>query len=69
MYTYRAVWIALMAWLLLVILSRLTQGQPVAPPSVAPATYWTIHLVIGLLIGACVHIVARIIGLLKQSRK
>ena len=69
MITYRAVWIALLGWLLLVVLSRLTQGQPLVPPTVAPVTYWFIHIVIGLLIGACAHVVMRIIDTLKQTRK
>lgn len=69
MIKFRAIWIALLGWLLLVVLSRVTQGQPVVPVSVAPTTYWTIHLIIGVLIGACVHIVSRIIAVLKQSHK
>lgn len=67
LYTYRAIWITGLAWLGLVALNPLLRGLPLVPGKIDPGQYWTIQIVIGLLMGACAHVVANIVRLLKKT--
>ena len=66
-FTYRALWITCLAWLGLVTLNQILRGLPLVQGQMDTGQYWTLQIIIGLLLGASVHVVLSIVQVLKKN--
>ena len=64
----KMVWITCVVWLGLVTLNQLFRGLSVVPVTIDPSSYWLIQISVGILLGACFHVVGRIVILMTDQK-
>ena len=69
LFKYRAIWITIIAWFLLITLNQIMRGYPIIPPGISTGGYIAIHLVIGTFIGGIIYFVGGIAATLKDMKK
>ena len=66
---FRAIWITIIAWCLAVTVNQLMRGYPIIPPEMTPLGYWSIHIIIGGIIGAIIYAVVRTAKIMAGTEK
>lgn len=69
LFKLRTIWITAMAWLGLVTLNQITRGYPIVPPDMSPSGYWALHIFIGLMLGAILYAITRVLQIIYGSQK